>query len=72
MSPKCFNCGHDIIGICKDDVLSVVGEDGATVGAVMAIPRGTIAKRSKLVLSMIHARELILTTERTLHLPGTL
>lgn len=72
MPQTCFNCGHDTIDICKDDVLSVIGEDGATVGAVMAIPRGTIAKRSKLVLSMIHARELILTTERTLHLPGTL
>lgn len=72
MSSTCFNCGHDITDICKEDVLSVIGEDGATVAAVMAIPRGTIAKRSKLVLSMIHARELILTTERTLHLPGTL
>lgn len=72
MSPKCFNCGHDIITICKDDVLSVVGEDGAKVSAVMAIPRGTLSERSKLVLSMLHARELILTTERTLHVPGTL
>lgn len=72
MSSTCFNCGHDITDICKEDVLSAVGEDGATVGAVMAIPRGTVAKRSKLVLSMIHGRELILTTERTLHLPGTL
>jgi len=71
VSETCFNCGHDITDICKEDVLSVVGEDGVTLNAVMSLARGTIAKRSKLVRSMIRSGELTLTTERTLHLPGT-
>lgn len=72
MPETCFNCGHDITDICKEDVLSVVGDDGATLNAVMSIAHGTVAKRAKLVLSMVRSGELTLTTERTLHLPGTL
>jgi len=72
MVDTCFNCGHVIEDICADDVRAAVGEDGISLSAVAALPKGTIAKRSKIVMGMIRDGELILTSARTLHLPGTL
>lgn len=72
MSDTCFNCGHAIEDICADDVRAAIGEEGVLLSALTSLPKGTSAKRSKIVRGMILDGELVLTAQRTLHLPGTL
>lgn len=72
MAATCFNCGHPIEDICADDVRAAVGEEGVPLSVIAALPNGTLAKRSKIVRGMILDGELVLTAQRTLHLPGTL
>lgn len=72
MTDMCFNCGHPIEDICADDVRAAVGEEGVPLSAIAALPKGTLAKRSKIVRGMILDGELVLTPQRTLHLPGTI
>jgi len=72
MTDTCFNCGHVIEDICAEDVVTFVGEDGVSLSELTSMPKGTLAKRSKIVTSMILSGELVLTSARTVHLPGTL
>lgn len=51
---------------------AAVGEEGVLLSALTSLPKGTSAKRSKIVRGMILDGELVLTAQRTLHLPGTL